>query len=130
MLSTSDGGDTWDNYLFPDTNLFLNSIFFSDSFNGYMAGSSGKIFYTTNSGSNWIEGVIDSGLVLGFPIEKIKFFDAMTGYASGGAFDLAGVMWNSTNGGRSWRAKVVGPEPVHDFHIFDSLRILRSRRGF
>jgi hypothetical protein len=48
----------------------------------------------------------------------------MTGFASGGAFDLAGVMWNSTNGGRSWKTQIVGPEPIHDFYIFDSLNIL------
>ncbi len=124
ILSTSDGGNTWNNYLYPDTNLFLNSIFFLDSIKGFMAGSHGKLFYTNNSGSDWTEGVIDSGFMFAFPVEKIKFYNSMTGFASGGAFDIAGVMWRSTNGGRNWISQIVGPEPVNDFHIFDSFNIL------
>ena len=124
ILSTTNGGNTWNNYLFPDTNLFFNTIYFLDQQNGFLGGTSGKLFYTTDSGNNWIAGIVDSGLSFGFPVEKIKFYNADIGFASGGAFDIAGAMWTTTNGGKNWKTKIVGAEPVYDFHIFDSLNVL------
>ncbi|MEP7146376.1 MAG: T9SS type A sorting domain-containing protein [bacterium] len=124
ILSTSNGGESWSNYLFPDTNLFLNTIYFRDSLNGYIGGTGGKIYYTTNAGNTWALGVIDSGLVLGFPVKEIKFINADNGFAVGGGFDIAGVIWNTTNGGVSWNTRIVGPEPLNDIHIFDPLNII------
>ena len=124
ILKTTNSGSNWTNYLFRDTNLFLNTIYFTDFQNGYMAGSEGKIYYTSNSGSEWIRSTVDSALITAFPVEKIKFVNAMTGFAAGGAFDIAGMIWKTTNKGRSWRADVVGPEPLNDFYIFDSSNII------
>jgi len=120
ILSTTNGGNNWENYLYPDTNLFLNTIYFRDAVNGYMAGSEGKIYYTTNAGKSWQRTSIDSSLIFNLPVERIKFADNLTGFATGGAFDIAGMIWKSTNGGLNWRSEIVGPEPVKDLYIFDS----------
>jgi len=119
ILSTINRGVSWNNYLFPDTNLFLNTIYFHDRYNGFMGGSEGKIFYTTNSGINWHRASVDSSAFFSFPVKKIKFADEHTGYAAGGAFDIAGMMWKTTNGGLNWRSVIVGPEPMNDLYIFD-----------
>lgn len=124
MLTTTDGGQSWNNFLYPDSNLFLNSIYFLDSLNGYMVGSGGSLMFTSNAGTSWNYGVIDSGMVLGFPVEEIKFFDSQNGFAVGGAFDIAGVIWKTTNGGRSWQTRIVGPEPLNDLHIFDPMNTI------
>ncbi len=120
ILSTTNGGNNWTNYLFRDTNLFLNCIYFFDPQNGYMAGSEGKIFYTSNSGINWSRALVDSALITAFPVEKIQFYNSLSGYAVGGAFDVAGMVWKTTNGGRNWKSDIVGAEPLNDIHIINS----------
>ncbi len=124
ILSTTNGGNNWTNYLFRDTNLFLNCIYFTDPQNGYMAGSEGKIFYTSNSGANWNRSLVDSALITSFPVEKIQFYNSLTGYAAGGAFDIAGMVWKTTNGGRNWNTEVVGAEPLNDLYIVDSVKAI------
>ncbi len=119
LLSTSNGGAVWNNILFPDSNYFANTVYFRDLQNGYLGGTQGKIYFTTDAGQVWNLSSVDSGLVFGFPVEEIEFFNANSGYAVGGAFDIAGVIWRTSNGGRSWQTRIVGPEPVNDIHIFD-----------
>ncbi|MEZ4689462.1 MAG: T9SS type A sorting domain-containing protein [Ignavibacteria bacterium] len=65
ILTTSDGGNTWNNSLFPDSNIFLSTIFFIDSLKGFTGGSNGIIYYTTNTGETWLESVIDSAQIFG-----------------------------------------------------------------
>lgn len=130
ILSTSDGGNTWNNTLFPDSNVFLNTIYFLDSLKGFAGGSNGIIYYTNNSGSTWTESVIDSGFAFGFPIIDINFLNRETGYATGGSFDIAGQMFKTTDGGLNWYSRIVGPEPLLDLYIIDSLNILCAGGDF
>ncbi|MCB0727155.1 MAG: T9SS type A sorting domain-containing protein [Ignavibacteriae bacterium] len=130
ILTTSDGGNTWNNSLFPDSNIFLSTIFFIDSLKGFTGGSNGIIYYTTNTGETWLESVIDSGFAFGFPIIDIEFFDREIGFASGGSFDIAGQMFKTTDGGLNWRSVIVGPEPVLDLYVVDSLNILCAGGDF
>ena len=130
VLTTSNGGNTWNQSLFPDSNVFLSSIYFIDSLKGFTGGSNGIIFYTTNTGQTWMESVIDSGFAFGFPIIDIEFYDNEIGFASGGSFDIAGQMFKTTDGGLNWKSVIVGPEPVLDLHIVDSLNILCAGGDF
>jgi len=130
VLTTSNGGNTWNQSLFPDSNVFLSSIYFIDSLKGFTGGSNGIIFYTTNTGATWLESVIDSGFAFGFPIIDIEFYDNEIGFASGGSFDIAGQMFKTTDGGLNWRSRIVGPEPVLDLHVIDSLNILCAGGDF
>lgn len=130
ILSTSDGGNTWNNNLFPDSNVFLSTIYFLDSLKGFTGGSNGIIYYTTNTGITWTESVIDSGFAYGFPIIDIEFFDRDIGFATGGSFDIAGQMFKTTDGGLNWKSRIVGPEPLLDLHIIDSLNVLCAGGDF
>ena len=130
VLTTYNGGNTWNQSLFPDSNVFLSSIYFIDSLKGFTGGSNGIIFYTTNTGQTWMESVIDSGFAFGFPIIDIEFYDNEIGFASGGSFDIAGQMFKTTDGGLNWKSVIVGPEPVLDLHIVDSLNILCAGGDF
>ncbi|MBS1551059.1 MAG: T9SS type A sorting domain-containing protein [Bacteroidetes bacterium] len=85
-----------------------------------MAGSEGKIYYTSNAGADWLRALVDSALITAFPVEKIQFYNSLSGYAVGGAFDIAGMVWKTSNGGRNWKTEIVGAEPLNDIHIFNS----------
>lgn len=130
ILETTNGGTSWSNYLYPDSNLFLTTVYYLDSLHGYMVGTGGTLLSTSDAGSNWINGIIDSGLVLGFPVEDVKFYDYDFGIAVGGAFDIAGVVWRTSNGGRNWRTQIVGPEPMNALHMFDSVNMIAAGGDF
>jgi photosystem II stability/assembly factor-like uncharacterized protein len=53
LLKTTDGGDTWINYMYPDTNTYLSCVFFIDSLKGFMGGVSSIIVRTTDNGAVW-----------------------------------------------------------------------------
>jgi photosystem II stability/assembly factor-like uncharacterized protein len=116
ILKTTNGGDLWTRSFYPDTNRFLRDIFFINPSTGFVGGSPLLIAKTTNSGANWITTDADT-LNIGLPVFAIRFYDALTGYASGGFRDIAGAMWRTTNGGMKWFSEIVGPEPLVDLSI-------------
>jgi len=127
ILTTTNGGSSWTYYAFPDTTVELLAINFLDSLNGWTAGSQGKIFHTTNGGLTWIPHPIDSfgcgGL---FPIWRMGLDNTTLRFAVGGVIDFAGVAWHSTDFGYHWKSTCVGPEPVYDVFLFDSLNAICS----
>jgi len=119
ILKTTNGGDNWASYMYPDTNKFMRTIYFLDSLTGFMVGAPIDIVRTGNAGSTWERMDTDSSLQLGMPVENIKFINSQTGYACGGFRDIAGAMWTTTDGGFNWRGVIVAPEPFMDLYIFD-----------
>jgi photosystem II stability/assembly factor-like uncharacterized protein len=127
ILKTSDGGLNWMAELCPGENTFFQSIYFLDSTSGFLAGS--DIYKTSDGGINWFEvNVFDIDTLppnfADFPVKKIKFYNNQIGYACGGKLDLAGVMWWTKDGGENWAAKGLGPDPINDIYIFDSLNVI------
>ena len=129
ILNTTDGGLNWSRTMYPDTSVFLPVIYFTDPLNGYMGGFGSTIVYTTNAGINWTKSFTDSSGIF-YPVLSIKFLDHLNGYACGGIFDIAGVVWNTTDGGRIWSRKIVGPEPFRDMYIFNSDKTFLSGGDF
>ena len=129
ILKTTNGGMNWSHNLYPDTNVFLPVIFFTDPSNGYMGGYGSTIVYTTNAGINWENSYTDS---IGFlyPVLSIKFFDQLNGYACGGIYDFAGVVWKTSDGGRNWAKQIVGLEPLRDIYTLNSSKIFLSGGDF
>lgn len=119
MLKTTDGGDNWSTFMYPDTNQFMRSIYFLDSLNGFMTGINALIVRSTDAGRSWVKTDTDTTLKLGLPIENILFYNHQIGYACGGFRDLAGAMWTTTNGGYNWKAQICAPEPFNDIYIFN-----------
>jgi len=127
ILKTTDGGLSWVVELCPGENTFFQSIYFLDSITGFLAGS--DIFKTSDGGDNWIEVyVFDVDTIppnfSEFPVKKIVFYNKEIGYACGGRLDLAGVMWWTKDGGENWAAKGLGPDPINDVYVFDSLNVI------
>ncbi|MFA5833063.1 MAG: YCF48-related protein [Bacteroidota bacterium] len=119
ILHSTNGGSTWSVQRYDST--IFRTIVFQDSLTGFMGGSYGTIVKTTNGGQSWYK-VSDSSLHK-YPVYKIKFFDKNYGFAIGGQLEIAGIVWKTTDGGETWRSKIIGGDPVFSIHYFDSLHV-------
>lgn len=129
LLHTLDGGSTWIAEPYPQENIFIWSILFLDSLNGWMGGSPHALLRTTDGGLTWQQAVIDTSTLAFFPVLNLKFFGTEHGYACGGMFDIAGVIWRTHDGGDLWYAIDVTYAPadeVHGLFLFDSLHVMGS----
>ncbi|MDZ7742178.1 MAG: YCF48-related protein [Bacteroidota bacterium] len=127
VLSTTDGGENWSQQAYPDHDLFMNCILFLDSLNGWMGGSPHALVKTSDGGITWQQASIDTSTLAFFPVLEINFLNENVGYATGGIFDIAGVIWHTNNGGQNWTAidpQYAPADEVHGMHIFDSLHAL------
>lgn len=116
IYHTTNSGLNWTQRLYADTTYLINSIYFLNETKGFMGcinNGNGVLYYTTNSGQNWINANTDSNFVATFPVRRINFKDANTGFATGGYFDVSGVIWRTTDGGLNWTSQSVGGEPYN-----------------
>src|SRR5690606_29125059 len=95
FYKTTNGGVNWSTEMYPDSSYFIESIYFTTPLSGYFgtAFPSGKIYYTTDGGISWNPSQHDSSFQSSFPIRGLKFYNPNTGFALGGFFDIAGVIW-------------------------------------
>lgn len=125
ILKTSDGGNNWESTFYRHTDVFLHTIYFVDSLNGFSGGSNTGIVYTQNGGEEWYPAtILDTAGVGGYlPVYKFRFFTPQYGYAVGGNIDIMGVIWRTDDYGETWLPYGAGPDPIYDFVYFDSLNI-------
>jgi photosystem II stability/assembly factor-like uncharacterized protein len=126
LLKTTNGGNTWTNSMFPDTNMYMSCVYYLDSLKGFLGGIGASIVLTTNNGVSWTYTDTDSTLMFGLPVFKIKFYDNNLGYACGGFRDIAGITWVTTNGGINWKGNVLAPEPFFDLTILNNQKTICS----
>ena len=127
LLKTTDGGASWISVPYPTENIFITCILFLDSLNGWMGGKPHALVRTTDGGISWEQPAIDTSTLAFFPVLGIEFLNPGIGYACGGIFDVAGVIWRTTNGGQKWYAIDVSDAPadeVRGLHIFDTLHVM------
>lgn len=129
LLKTIDGGMSWSVNDYPQENIFISSIFFHDSLNGWMGGVPHALVKSTDGGNSWEQATIDTSTLAFFPVINITFYDSTFGYASGGIFDIAGVIWITEDGGNLWKAISTDYAPadeVHGLYIFNPTKIFGS----
>lgn len=126
IYRTTNGGHNWNYSNFPDSNLFISSIYFLDNNNGYFGTlfPNGNIYRTTNGGGDWSPCSIDSSAFSHYAIREIEFYNQLTGFCIGGYIDIAGVIWRTTNAGISWTPQAVGAEPINDIEFLDSMNFI------
>jgi len=127
LLKTTNGGQSWTGEPYQDDNLFMTTILFLDSLNGWMGGKPHSLVRTTNGGMSWEQAEIDTSLFAFLPVLNITFYNSQYGYACGGVIDGAGVVWSTTNGGDNWFAinpLEAPPDPINEVHTFDSLNVI------
>jgi photosystem II stability/assembly factor-like uncharacterized protein len=133
VLTTTNGGSNWSVSRFSDTDAVLGTIYFRDTLNGFASGFTGNIFRTTNGGINWLESHVDTNycpFLFRFPKNRFDFFDAQTGYACGGHFDIQGIIWKTTDSGANWFTYCVTPEPLYDIKAISSSKIISCGGDF
>jgi photosystem II stability/assembly factor-like uncharacterized protein len=127
ILTTTNGGELWNVEQYREENVFLRAIYFLDTLKGFVGGVPGQFLMTTDGGLTWEPANIDSGIFSHFPVIDFKFYDELYGFACGGRFDIAGVIWRTINGGESWApldAQYSPADEVWDIHFFDSLNVM------
>lgn len=124
ILTTTNGGVVWDTARYPVYDVYVKDIVFLDSLTGYIGGVPGIFHKTTNGGLNWTKCNLDSNIASGFPVNRFRFLNSRIGIAVGGAIDIAGVIWKTTNYGQFWSSAIVAPEPINDIKLFDSVNYL------
>jgi photosystem II stability/assembly factor-like uncharacterized protein len=94
IIKTIDGGESWtDVSPFNDAG-YVVSIAFSDANNGFLTLSSGKIYLTTNGGTDWTQTLTDE--------EGSVFVVKYAGNNAFYALHSAGKMYKTVNMGTDW----------------------------
>jgi len=100
-LRSTNGGTTW-TAMDISTSKYFRSIYMVNNNTGYIAGSSGGMFKTTNGGANWDSLPFPSSSAL---IYEVDFVNANTGWASSSS---SPYLWKTTDGGSTWNTQT-GP---------------------
>ncbi|HCY75556.1 MAG TPA: hypothetical protein DHV28_06510 [Ignavibacteriales bacterium] len=124
ILKTTNGGNNWDRFNYRHLNIILTTIFFQDSLHGWIGGEPFDLSFSEDGGLNWNPANVDTGAFSNFPVNKLKFSSAQYGFAVGGAIDVAGVVWRTSNAGQFWKAYGIAPDKFDDFIFVDSLTAL------
>ena len=117
ILKTSNGGIDWSFDFYRIENIFLYSIVFFDTLNGWIGGDV-ELAYTEDGGNNWYAPVVDSTFLY-FPIYDLNFFDPEIGYAVGGYIDFVAVIWVTVDSGKTWTSRLATADPIFAIHIFN-----------
>lgn len=110
---SNDGGQTW---VYAVTGGFsacgnFRSAFFTDENEGYVCGTNGKFFKTTDSGQHWNQLMLPISSTL-----YVVFFPSKeTGFVTGDE----GVIFKTKDKGASWYSVPVNglTGPIHDLHF-------------
>jgi photosystem II stability/assembly factor-like uncharacterized protein len=110
-ISSAQPGWTSQNPYPTDKTMY--DVYFTSATTGYMAGTSGKAFKTTNGGTNWS---VMSGLGTA-QLNSVYFFNTSTGYISGNT----GVIYKTTDAGANWTLQTTGiTKNINDVHFTDA----------
>ena len=94
----------------------LRAVYFSNLQNGWIAGDTGKILYTSNGGMNWTPQI--SGTI--YSLRSLYFVDLQTAWAAGDA----GKILKTTNGGVNWFTQAT------IYNAFSCIFFINSQTGW
>lgn len=105
ILMSTDGGTNWSIVPYSTTsNTTLNCIQMLDNNTGWVCGTLGAVYKTTNGGMNWDSVAVD-GSTGSVNFRKVDFINANTGWIfatfSNTVTDSA-TIWKTTNAGANW----------------------------
>jgi len=106
ILSTTDGGQTWNSRIMPRGYPLLTGVSFTDAKHGHVSATSGSasIFtslVTTDGGETWLPQQSD----LGAALVAVSFAKGGVGHVTGSS----GVILETANDGRNWQLERSNP---------------------
>ncbi len=107
-----------------DTNYTYNSVYFANYKTGWVCGTHGKIFKTTDGGYNWTQQLTNSYENY---LQKVKGIDTNYVYACGFVNNSAppsAVIQSTTNGGTIWYNNTI------NFLSFKNVHFINAFTGF
>jgi photosystem II stability/assembly factor-like uncharacterized protein len=113
ILKTINGGTSW----IPQTSGStedLYSIIFTDLNNGYAVGNNGAALKTIDGGTTWTSMPVGTSPGIGF--RCIFFFNATTGYITGGIGGSPGVILKTTDAGATWTSLTTSGASVNSIY--------------
>ncbi len=124
ILTTNDGGDSWQINYYDELNAELKSIFFFDDYTGWICGTCytdyrlGVILKTDDGGNTWER--ID--ILPNADLQEIQFLDKNIGWVSGtNSITRTPYLFKTENGGESWLEEELSSKEVYTckLHFFD-----------
>lgn len=100
ILRTINGGSAW-SIQESNTTVFLRSVFFVDSLNGYSVGDNGRIIKSNDGGLNWKVQSNGTNLLL----SNVFFINEEIGWVVGGNL-FTGTIMKTTDSGLTWRKMI------------------------
>jgi len=117
ILKTTDAGLTW-SQVYQGYSFF--DFYFVDSQTGYGVTGSEVVAKTTDGAQSWT--FYDTPI--SEPLWAVHFFDADTGFASGGTYSFSSVVIKTTDGGETWQEWVVPTiEPMEDIVVTENYNV-------
>src|ERR1017187_6057427 len=109
--------------LTPYFQNYMTKIYFVNDQTGWMCGSAGLIYKTTDGGNNWIQQ--NSGVTKN--LQKIFFLDENVGYVG----TVQGSVLKTSDGGNTWTEYVFSNlRPSVAFGYCDALYFINQNTGF
>ena len=124
LIHTTNGGAYWKKVPWDEPDIFLLTVYFSDSLNGWLGGYEGHMYRTFDGGNEWRPEGIVPGFCSFFPVLHYNFYNSQFGLAAGGHVDISGVLWRTTNNGEDWTSNCYSPEPLNAVYYLDSMNII------
>ena len=118
IYKTTNGGDIWHCEKKNQIPEEINSIFFTNHLNGWIAAQNGLILNTTDGGNTWSPKV--SGGTTHF--KQIQFTDDLNGYAIGLEWYIRrySIILKTTDGGSNWDTVFFQNQiPLFNFHFLN-----------
>ena len=122
LIASAQLYSQWVQQTSPTTKT-LEDVYFINSATGFIAGGSGLIMKTTNSGVNW---VVQTTPTLTH-VTGLYFFDVNTGIAVCGNYSTnVSAILKTTNGGTNWVSKFVNTRIA----LRNSIQFINSNTGY
>lgn len=104
---STDYGVTWTNATPTGATKNITDIFFLDAAHGWCSSQDvGKVFYTTDGGTTWANGVSANLVVPNY----VHFIDANTGFVTN---NNNGNVYRTADGGATYTGIATGTEPLY-----------------
>lgn len=101
LLVLQNNGETWKKIVSPTRFLLLDGAF-ADDFRAAIVGAGGNLFFSEDAGASWNKASISGDAKA--RLNRVFFVNKNSGWTVG----AAGAIYQTVNGGKSWRAQTSG----------------------